>query len=215
MPSIAAIITPMKIFQQADSPANDTVEFKLLNLTWCQLFRSEQVLDVDYVRDELRLEAPLTFEKLRGVHKKLPEMLDYIFGLKTDHKYMIRALVAYLSDCYIDFSAIDSRNSKYLLAHVNGISYKPDQDEFVLKALFFAKAESISLGIDVAFPLRYVDYVLTSSSLDQLWPNASMHVKNMEQLGYTSNAIFDYIACSLPAPEVQVDTEDLTFQNNF
>lgn len=179
----------MKIFTAAANAEDDSVEYRLLNMTWVKVFENDKSFDISYERGDTGGDGFITYDEVAALHPELPVALEsYLINQKTNNigaADYAKILCAYHLKSYINtqehpfpyIAASAIASTVYGTFIIDGLSFTVDEYGRLQRATNL-------LGVQ-----REVD----ACTLTKIWPNSPATITVMENLGYTGREILAHL----------------------
>lgn len=145
----------MKTYSPANTPNEDSIEYKMLNLTYCYWFDNQFKLDFTYIRNDTRINQKITFDQLeseyKGLGRVVTELADLSDPSSTELSELLSATCSYLFESCIDLTKVGFTDTEYpFITNLEAITFSIDKDYYIIKGCSFKLGPVGYSGIPLA-----------------------------------------------------------------
>lgn len=184
----------MKTYFPADVLANDSTEYKLLNVTFCWFYSDEDYVQIIYQRGTESIRDSVDYAELRQLHPKLPEALESLIMANPQGSLGLAAgvivVTSHVLGAVVDIKSIypQYKGHRYMtdIAFVRSV---PDTDQFCFVCDSYDVVLQEATGVFVPCTGLVHEVRLPAEAIDKIWPGSSRSIPAMEELGYAPEEI--------------------------
>lgn len=184
----------MNTISPADKPQNDSILFKLLNMTACFVVQSDAICYVGYLRGDTIYETKVAFEELDAA---LPGLKGAVLRLESmdlggfSKSMKLRTSCAFQIGAYRDTRRAGFVGDYYLLSHVTHVYSAHEPGMFIIQGTWFRFPDADNHDFPLADLSNKHQQPVTGEVLESLWPGSTKAIPVMEGLGYASEEIVE------------------------
>lgn len=195
----------------------DSLEHKLLNLTWCWVNAGSSVIDISFMADaDIKKHEALPYEALRRIDSQLPALLEDLFErfdpASQEFLDMIKATFAHMFSSYVTLPGTQQTTQYPYLSHITSIRGTSDANTFSVAGYNFFIGAPGKSGLPHAILNPSDVLYLSRKTIEHVWPGSANRVLAMESIGYSDEQIVESVLTGLPELQPTSTITDIIFE---